>query len=196
MAEAYPLHWPLGNPRTKSRTNSKLRSTISSALSNVQDELRRFGNDTGNAIKDIVISSNCSLGNYRPTDPGVAVYFRWSDIDCCIAVDRYYKVEENLQAIAKIVEAERAKMRHGGLNIVRSSFRGYASLPPPTGVNGQLAKPWRQVLFGNADIAPSVEQVETRYRELVKEAHPDRGGDAASFNSIVDAVRQAREELR
>ena len=37
--------------------------------------------------------------------------------------------------------------------------------------------------------------VEARWRELVKEHHPDRGGDAAAFNRITDAVRQGRVAL-
>lgn len=86
-------------------------------------------------------------------------------------------------------------MRHGGLNIVRAAFRGYAALPPPKGPDGQLAPPWRQVLFGDPDSQPSGDQVEARFRELVKVKHPDRGGNAAEFNSIVDAVRAARLEI-
>lgn len=197
MTTAYPLHWPIGYPRTKHPKVSKFSSSISAALKNVNDELRRFGNDTGKPVTGLVISSNVSLGTQRPTDTGIAVYFRWDGIDCCIAVDLYNKPECNLQAIAKVIEADRAKMRHGGLNIVRSSFRGYAALPPPKDpASGQLAQPWRQVLFGSPEASASLPDVEARYRQLVKEAHPDRGGDAAAFNRITDAVRQAREELR
>lgn len=59
-----------------------------------------------------------------------------------------------------------------------------------------VAALWRHVLFGPehpAEIALS--DVEARWRTLAKEAHPDRGGDAARFNQITDAVRLAREEL-
>ena len=156
------------------------------------DELRRFGNDSGRRVENVVVSSNVTLTESRPRDPGVAAYFRWDGIDCCIAVDRYAKAEENLQAIAKVIDAERTKLRHGGLNIVRASFRGYAHLPPPKGPDGQLKRPWWQEL-GFQDNA-SLPEAETRYRELVKTHHPDRGGDAARFNAITDAIRQARVE--
>lgn len=194
MTQAYPLHWPVGMPRNKAPDTSRFSVTTLQAVNNVMDELRRFGNDTGKKVENVVISANVTLANQNPADGGIAVYFRWDNIDCCIAIDRYRKAQENLQAVAKVVDAERAKMRHGGLNIVRASFRGYAALPPPKGPDGQLTAPWRDVL-GLTDKA-TISDVEARYRTLVKEAHPDRGGDAARFNVITDAVRQAREELR
>lgn len=191
MTTAYPLHWPLGQPRQKHRVSSRFKTSVSQAVNNVQDELRRFGNDTGKKVESVVISSNVTLGNNRPTDPGIAVYFRWESIDVCIAVDLYDKPEENLQAVAKVIEADRAKMRHGGLHILRTAFRGYAHLPPPKGPDGQLAKPWWATL-GLTEGASKAE-AETAYRQLCKKHHPDVGGDAAQFNAITDAVRQARE---
>jgi hypothetical protein len=192
MSVAFPLHWPPGQPRQKSRTGSRFKTTVSGAVNNVQDELRRFGNDTGKRVENVVISSNVSLGNNRPVDPGIAVYFRWDNIDACIAVDLYRYPEENLQAISKVIEAERAKLRHGGLNILRASFRGYANLPPPKGADGQLAAPWWQTLE-LTEATATIPNAEAAYRRLVKTHHPDRGGDAAKFNVITDAIRQARE---
>ena len=194
VTTAYPLHWPPGQPRTKNRATSRFKTSVYGAVSNVQEELRRFGNDTSRKVENVVISSNVSLGNNRPADPGIAVYFRWDNIDACIAVDLYKFPEDNLQAISKVIEAERAKLRHGGLNILRASFRGYANLPPPKGPDGQLAPPWWQVL-GVRDTDALV-VAETAYRGLVKTHHPDMGGDAAKFNQITDAIRQAREEFK
>lgn len=196
MTQAYPLHWPPGFPRTARQVRSQFRTSLDGSVRNVTESLRSFARDTGKDITNLIVSSNVTLMQMAPRDPGVAVYFTWDKIDCCIAVDRYPTPADNLQAIMHIVEAERTKLRHGGLNIVRAAFRGYAALPPPKGPDGQLAPPWRVVLFGDADTKATATDVEARYRELVKVAHPDRGGDAAKFNSIVDAVRQAREELK
>lgn len=162
------------------------------AIRNVTDELRRFGADSGKTIQNVVLSSNVTLTDQQPRDPGVACYFRWDGIDCCIAVDRYQKVEENLQAISLVIEAERTKLRHGGLNIVRAAFRGYAALPPPVDAGGNLPRPWWDVLGIQQD--SKLADAEARYRELVKIAHPDRGGDPARFNEITDAIRRTREE--
>lgn len=196
MSTAYPLHWPVGFPRTKKQVpNSKMRTALPTAVRNLTDEMRRFSKDTEKEITNVVVSSNVTLMEDRPADPGVAVYFRWNGIDCCIPIDRYTLPEHNLQAASLIIEAERSKIRHGGLHIVAAGMRGYAALPPPKGPDGQLAAPWWQVLgFSNAR-AVTLPEVDARYRELVKTAHPDRGGDAARFNQITEAVRQAREEL-
>ena len=194
MTQAFPLHWPLGMPRNKSRGTSRFKTSSAGALYNVESELRRFGNDTGKKVESLVISSNYSLSTRNPGDGGVACYFRWDNTDCCIAVDRYSRIEENLQAISLVIEAERAKMRHGGLNIVRSSFRGYAALPPPKGPDGQLLPPWRHQL-GIPECA-DLQTAEQAYRNAVKEHHPDRGGEPAKFNLMTDAIRQAREEFK
>lgn len=194
MTTAYPLAWPQGLPRNKLRVASRFKVTTFQAVNNVMDELRRFGNDTGHRADQIVISSNVTLTSQKPNDPGIAAYFMWDGVQCCIAVDRYPTPMENLQAVALIIEAERAKMRHGGLNIVRASFRGFASLPPPDEKSGEIAPPWRAVLGVTA--AATLADAKAAYFRLVKTAHPDVGGDAAKFNLAVDAWRQAQEDLK
>lgn len=193
MITAFPLAWPQGHPRTKGAIPSRFKTTVAQSVANVTDELRRFGNDTGKAITGMVISSNVTLTDSRPADPGIAVYFSWEGIQCCIAIDRYRTPMENLQAVALVMDAERAKMRHGGLNIARASFRGFASLPPPSDPLGALSPPWRTVL-GVPTIA-KLDDAKAAYYRMVKTAHPDVGGDAAQFNRIVEAWRQAQEEF-
>lgn len=186
MTQAYPLHWPEGWPRTKAPGPSQFRTTISGALGNVQDSVRKFGADSGQDVKNVVISSNVTLGVMRPADPGVAVYFTWDGISTCIAVDRYKKVEDNLQAIHRVIEAERTKLRHGGLNIVRAAFRGYAALPPPG-----AAKPWRQILGD----CKTIDEAKASHTGLAKVHHPDVGGSAAVMADINAALDAARKEL-
>ncbi len=193
MTQAYPLIWPIGLPRTKGYLTSRFKTSLPGAVRNVTEELRRFGADSGKKVESVVVSANVTLMNDRPSDPGVACYFTWDRIQCCIAVDRYHWPEENLQAISLIIEAERTKLRHGGLNIVRAAFRGYASLPPPVGADGALAAPWWDVL--EIPEGSTLAIAKTAYLEKVKKTHPDRGGDAAAFNRVVDAYRQAQEQF-
>ena len=194
MTQAYPLHWPLGFQRTKAITYSQFKVSYHAALANVTGSLRKFANDSRKDIENLIVSSNTTMMKDAPQDGGVAVYFRWDNMDCCIAVDRYRLPRENLQAIHHVIEAERVKLRHGGLNIARASFRGFASLPPPKGPDGQLAAPWWQQL--GLPEGAWLPDAEARYREIVKVEHPDRGGDAAKFNLATEAIRQARESAR
>lgn len=127
---AFPLCWPLGQPRSKSWARSPFNVPLARAVSELEDSLRLFGEETGLPVRNVVISSNVSLACLRPADPGVAVYFEW-DGDRCIAVDRFATPEANLRAIFTILEGRRQDLRCGGLHIVRAAFHGFAALPAP-----------------------------------------------------------------
>lgn len=175
-------------PRTKTRTASRFQTTLSKAIKNVKNEIRLFGENSGKPITGLILSSNVTLADSKPADPGIAAYFRWDGLDCCIAVDRYPKVEDNLQAISKVVEAERAKIRHGGLNIVRAAFRGYAALPPP-----ESREPWYKVLGVPQDC--DLDAAREAHRALAIEHHPDVGGDTAMMADVNCAWDEAQRVL-
>ncbi|WP_020472414.1 J domain-containing protein [Zavarzinella formosa] len=185
MTEAYPLSWPESWTRTTSPGKSQFKTSLTASIDNVQGSLKRFAADSGRKVENILVSSNVSLMERNPKDAGVAVYFTWDGISTCIAVDRYQRIEENLQAIHHVIEAERTKLRHGGLNLVRAAFRGYAALPPPsTG----MSKPW-DVLGVKQGATPA--EIEAAYREKAKKAHPDAGGS----NDQMAKLNAARAEL-
>lgn len=190
MTQAYPLHWPDNWPRSKGQTSSQFKTSLAGALNNVQDSIRRFSSDSGKKIENVVISSNVTLGEQRPADSGVAVYFSWDGITTCICVDRYQKVEDNLQAIHHCIEAERTKLRHGGLNLVRAAFRGYAALPPP----GKSIRPYWQVL--EVPESSSLPACEAAYKTLAKIHHPDNGGSADKMSVLSAAIAEARKALK
>jgi hypothetical protein len=146
-----------------------------------------FGVETGRAVGGVVISTNYSLDVRRPADGGVAVYFQWGKVPACIAVDRYAKLEDNLQAVHHVLEAERTKLRHGGLHVVEASFRGFTALPPP-----KRAQPWHEVL----GVLPqaSLAEIDAAYRHKAKAAHPDAGGSVEAWLSLQSAHAAAREE--
>jgi DnaJ-domain-containing protein 1 len=79
---------------------------------------------------------------------------------------RYRLVEWNLQAIHHVLEAERTKLRHGGLDLVRTSFRGFAALPAPPG-----KKAWHDVLGVKPDAAPA--QISEARKRLARVHHDD-----------------------
>lgn len=179
---AYPLTWPQQFPRAKHREAGRFKTTITGALKNVQDSLRMFASDSGKKLESLTISSNVTLGAQKPADPGVAVWFTWDGLGICIAVDRYSSVESNLQAIHHIIEARRVELRHGTLALVRATFTGFKALPAPAG------KQWHELL----GVAPTAsrDDINTAYRRLASEAHPDKGGSAERMAEI----NKARDE--
>lgn len=185
----FPLSWPEDLPRTERKVASLFRSSLSAALRNVRSSLELFAKDSGKQVTDIVLSSNVGgLDPGQPADPGVAAWFTWDGQQRCIAVDRYPKVEDNLQAIHHIIEARRTEMRHGGLHIVRQTFKGFTALPAPP-----RQKSWREVL----KIAPgrpvTVREVDDHYRAAAAAAHPDKPGGS---NERMAELNRARNEAK
>lgn len=186
-AASFPLHWPDGFPVTKSRESSRFNTTLAKALENVQDSLQKFGKDSRKKLDDIIISSNYSLTSTRPDNPGVAVYFTWDGERTCIPVDRYRLVEDNLQAIYHCIEAKRTMLRHGGINLVKAAFRGYAALPDPESLD------WRAII-GYQGNDPA--ELKRKWKERMREHHPDRsGGDREIALQLNMAYEVGRKEL-
>lgn len=186
----YPLCWPPNWPRTSAAARgsaTNMRTELTAAIKNVNKELELFAKQSSKGVSEVLISSNVTLSSQKPKDPGVAVYFTWDGIATCIAVDRYEKLEHNLQAIALVIAAERTKMRHGGLNLVRASFMGYTALPGP-----KSGRPWHEVL-GVEQGAPST-SIKAAYQRLRSTHHPDRGGQADAFDAVEKAWQQAKDK--
>jgi len=171
MIPPYPLLWPEGHPRTARRDKSAFRTGFNTALKNVQDSLRLFAQDSGKALGQVQITSNASWMNEKPEDPGIAVWFEWDGAMRCIAVDRYPTVAENLQAIHHVLEARRVELRHAGINMVRTAFRGFiAALPAPGAAH------WTTIL----GVPPNAtaDQITAAYREKAR-ALGANGNEAA-----------------
>ena len=123
-AQQYPLAWPESWHRTTSPAKSQFKTSLTAAIDNVQGSLKRFAADSGKKVENVLVSSNVSLMERSPKDAGVAVYFTWDGISTCIAVDRYQKIEENLQGHPP---------RHRGRADETASWR---SKPCTSGVQG------------------------------------------------------------
>lgn len=186
----YPLAWPDGLPRTERKVSSQFRTSLSAAINNVKKSLAAFGSDTNKAVSNIAVTSNVGgIAFEDPDDTGIAVWFDWEGVQRCIAVDRYPKVQDNLQAIHHILEARRTEMRHGGLHIVRQTFKGFAALPAPEG-----AKPWREVLGIKGPCDDTA--IKAAYRNLAKTAHPDKGGSKEQMAILARARDEALEAIK
>lgn len=199
---AYPLCWPQGWKRIETwrRTNGRFSSnnrmvTVSDGCGRIIAELTKLG------IKryDMIISTNVETrldglprsDRSNPADPGVAVYWRKGQNGPmkCMATDRYRAVADNLCAIAATLEAMRAIERHGGAEILDRAFTGFAALPERTGVN------WRSILGLNEAADVTAERIDTRFRMLARERHPDRGGSDVAMAELNLAREAALAEV-
>lgn len=186
-ATAFPLAWPDNMRRSTRRESSRFKTSLPAALKNVQESIRKFGQDSGKQLTDIVLSSNCALGVSRPSDPGIAAWFKWDGESICIPVDRYDSAEANLQAIHHIIEARRVELRHGTLQLVKATMKGFKALPPPPGA--KPPRPWTEAL--GLPHHASKEQVEAAFRDKSKKAHPDAGGSTEAMTELNRAKQEA-----
>lgn len=198
---AYPLQWPVGWPRTPwlRRQDSKYRFrrngsfwTFAAARDALGTELDRIG------ARNVVLSTNYELrldglprGNGpTPVDTGVAVYFVLKEKQMAMACDMRIRAEENMRSIALALEAMRQLERHGGGVMMERAFEGFTALPSP---ETATKRPWREV-FGfqstatTAGISPSL--IETRYRELAKQRHPDAPGGSHELMAELNAAKE------
>ena len=185
-ALAYPLQWPAEMPRAKARTAARFRVSMSRAVADLRDSLRLFEEETGRPVREVVISSNVTLDDPRPAEPGVALWFEWDGMRVALAVDRFGRPEDNLRAIFQIIEARRQEARYCGLAVVRAAFTGLRALP--------AMADWRAVLGVDRDA--DLAEVDAAYRRRAREAHPDRTGSDATRMIELNAAREAaRQEL-
>lgn len=182
---AYPLTWPRGFPRMPGpRQKGAYRTELGTAVRNLQKQLEALG---GQACgRSLVVSSNVTLTDPNPRDPGAVAYFTWEGKPLAIPCDRWASVQANVQAIALTIEAMRAMERHGAKEMISAMFSGFLALPPP--------EDWRAVLR----LPPDADMVaaEESYRRLSHAAHPDRpGGSHDAMARLNGAIADARKAL-
>jgi hypothetical protein len=194
MSAGYPLQWPTGQEKTPpaKRERARFKVSFARARDHVCDELNRMG------VPDnrIVISTNIELkrdglpyaGRKPAGSPGVAVYFFLDGTEQVIACDRWDRVEDNLRAVGKTIEALRGIERWASSAIMQQAFAGFKSLPPSGGE-------WRAVFGFVSDSRPSLEHVKSAYRTMAAVAHPDKGGNPAEMSRLNQAFAAAKEEL-
>ena len=197
MVDAYPLQWPQGWKRTERRQRAnfgearihagydrKVRemTSFTTVHKHLYGELHLLG------AKQIVLSTNLQLRNdgipyanqKSPPDPGVAVYFIKDGKSECIPCDKWDRPEDNIKAIAKTIEALRGLDRWGSKDIVNAAFRGFQALPDYTNERPPIIP--QQDFF--ADCIDRLE-VRQKYLRLVRELHPDNGGDTSQFQEML-----------
>lgn len=207
-ADAYPLAWPEGWPRTpfhelrdgrshfgrkdhrETRFTSKRPLTFAEARDNLLEAVDRIGG------RDLVLSTNFPLNSLglprgdrrRPADEGVAIYFTRKGQPMVMARDAFTRAEENMRSLAMALEAMAQLERHGGSGLAGRAFRGFVALPQP--------KRPHEVLGCSADASES--EIRAAWKRRISQAHPDQGGSdqaAGEVNAARDAmIRALRSE--
>lgn len=194
--EAYPLAWPERRPRSNRREAARFSTTFARAREEVSRQVQMLCGR--NEKTHLVISTNLPLRRdgiplamtRQPEDPGVAVYFLYKGRETCFACDRWARIEENMQAIAKTIDALRGVARWGTGDMIDAAFKGFAALPPPSKID------WRDILqFRKDQRDPSPAEVKYRYQALRSVRHPDNGGSAEDFDAVQKAYDAAKTEL-
>lgn len=189
MTQAYPLHWPAHRARTRYQERSKFKSpTFTTVVGELMHELTLLG------AADVVLSTNIPLrqdgmpyGRFTiPQDKGVAVYFKYRRKPMCFACDRWDRVEDNIRAVQRTIEALRGIDRWGSGDMLEAAFTGFQALPAPAG------KEWWQVLEVTKDT--SLEDAEMHFKLLARRHHPDNGGSSEKMAELNAAIAQARRE--
>jgi len=136
----------------------------------------------------VIISTNAPLrkdgeprADYKPTDPGVAVYFTRNKQPVCFACDKYDEIWKNMRAIQKTIEALRGIERWGSSQMMERAFSGFTALPERTGPSC-----WE--ILGIEPLATESEII-AAWRDKAKSAHPDAGGN----HDAMAALNQAKD---
>lgn len=190
MITASPLAWPANWPRSRVQQRSNFGVySFERMRTEVLRELKLL------KATDVIISSNLRIrqdgfpysGQRQPEDTGIAVYFSLSGQQQCIPCDKWTKVEDNLRAIVKTVEALRGIERWGAKEMVDAAFTGFKALPEAI-ITPEPQQTWWQILEVSEDASQEV--IRAAYKAKIKTAHPDGGGSAAEFKKVQDAFQQ------
>lgn len=194
MAEAYPLQWPDGWPRTPYGRRRDSAYLVSETKA--RDELLRSVRLLGG--RAVVLSTNIKLrldglpyaNQAIPEDPGVAVYWTRAGKQEVMACDLWRRPWENMRAIGLAIEGLRAMERAGATQILERAFNAFR-LPETAG-----ASSWRVTLGFGPDWSPSADDVRRVAREMSARLHPDRpDGDEEGFKRVQQALAAALQEL-
>jgi hypothetical protein len=205
----YPLAWPNGRPRTRQRrrgtfsvsTGGKARQvTITAAADRLEAEIEKLGGvyPLLSSNLETRIDGRPRADRATPADPGVCVYFQLKGAPYVLACDTFDEVAQNIAALAAHIEATRRIERYGVASAAET-LQAFAALPPP---GPPPARPWWEVLglapnIGDLLHTPELRRtvIQTVWKDLALNAHPDRGGSDAIMAELNAARAEALKAL-
>ncbi len=198
----YPLRWPEGQKRRHEhrRNHAKFKISLGIARDHLVNELKLLG------ARYVVISSDLKTridglpyaDQRQPEDPSVAVYFDYDGESMVFACDKWRKIEHNVRAVGKTIEAIRGIARWGSTDMMKRAVGAFKALPdqPP-------ADDWRRVLelqtFPSRAAPYSKTEIlalaKSQYRTLSRVHHADMGGNEEEMKRVNIAWEAAQREL-
>lgn len=203
-----PLCWPnnVGRTAPHNRTHPKFdERTVTAAIRFVLEEVNRLNKRRYDYFDEsVIVSTNLRirqdgglvLNQVCPADTGVAVYFmlrfyrngKWFSRNVVLTCDKWIRLADNLTAIAKDIEAQRARERWG-CTTVEQAFQGYVAIPEKCG-----GKSWWDILGVKSDASKA--DIDAAYRSKSKLYHPDTGGSQDAWHPFAEAYDQAMAQFR
>ncbi|WP_153952299.1 J domain-containing protein [Halosegnis longus] len=191
------LDWPDDFDRTPASDREpyphRFRVSRSQAFDNIVEELGKLGAVN---VRVETAAPHTSKAPHRPyadrdpDHPGVVAYFERGGDGFAVPCDRWDRLRDNAQAIAKYLDAKRAIERYG----VATVGTEMSTQALPSGDDDAVAaEPPAHDVLGVASDAPD-NVVRAAARSLKKEHHPDAGGDEAQFKRVVDAEEAMLDE--
>lgn len=189
------LDWPDAfertNPSDRQAYPGGFRVSRSTAFQNVLDELAAW-----DGVTDVQLDSGAEHQKRDPNKPyarasfdgpGVVVRFCKDGEDMASACDSWDNPRDNAQDLYHYLHETRMQEQRGTV----TAESEYDKLRLPSGDSDMVAgePPAHEVLGVDRDA--DRDEVQSAFRERVKEVHPDRGGDEESFAR----VKRAREKL-
>jgi len=187
----WPAGWERTPPAERERT-TKFGASLASSCSAIETEMSRMDVDDFRASTAsggaYVRKSGLPKHNANPDDPGFVL--KWTDDgdQFAVACDHYADLRDNVRSVYLWINETRLRSQRP----VRTGDAEFAAARLPSGEEETpvvTTKAPHEVL----EVAPdaSDEVVEAAYRQKIKTAHPDQGGDAAS----VERVQNAKEAM-
>lgn len=198
----FPLEWPLGwkrmepvrrqptaafskTVRRSDNTSTTVKVGITEAVERLERQIEQLGGERPTLSTNLRLRLDGRLDARaleEPADPGAAVYFTFRGKATVLACDTYRRIADNIAALAAHIDALRRIERYG-VGTIEQALAGYKALPADT------AADWRAVLGFRKGARPTTDQVDSSYKVLAKQKHPDVGGtdsDMAHLNRARD----------
>jgi len=191
------LDWPAEFERTDASDREPypggFRVTRSQAFQNLLDELRSW-----DGVTDVQLDSgaehqktnkNKPYANASFDDPGVVVRFTKDGEEMAAACDQWDNPRDNGQDLYHYLHETRMQEQRGTV----TAESEYEKLRLPSGDEAAApAEPPHEILGVAPDAPDGV--VKAAERELLKQHHPDSGGDPEEFKRIKNAAEGLRGE--